>query len=109
MVDDPEKRCKFKMGLITQFFNFNNDVIRSTRVKMAHDELSRPVVKFAAKFFEEVSAIKTSLALFAPLLNNGKSHQTELNNFEAEKAYILFKKKWKKLKSSKLKHFICWD
>ena len=45
LVDDSVKRCEYKLGQIIEFFTGNDGILRSARVKMAHGELNRPVVK----------------------------------------------------------------
>ena len=57
LVDDSVKRCEYKLG-INEIFTGNDGVVRSTRVKMAHGELNRPVVKLAPVFYDGVSEIE---------------------------------------------------
>ena len=67
LVDDYVKRCEYKLGQIIEIFTVNDGVVRSARVKMAHGELNRPVVKLAPVFYDGVSRSKTELAMLAPL------------------------------------------
>ena len=58
LVDDSVKRCEYKLGIkarIIEIFTGNDGVVRSARVKIAHGELNRPVVKLATVFFDGVS------------------------------------------------------
>ena len=59
LVDDSVKRCEYKLGRIVEIFTGNDGVVRSARVKMAHGELNRPVVKLARLFYYGVSEIKS--------------------------------------------------
>ena len=43
------------MGRIIEQFTGSDGVVRSARVKIAHGELSRPVVKLAPVFYDGVS------------------------------------------------------
>ena len=56
--DDSVKRCEYKFGRIIEIFTANDGVVRSARVKMAHGELNRPVVKLAPVFYDGVSEIE---------------------------------------------------
>ena len=56
LVDD--SRCDYKLGRIIEIFTGNDGVVRSARVKMAHGELNRPVVKLAPVFYDGVSEIE---------------------------------------------------
>ena len=58
MVDDSVNRCEYKMGRVNKIFKGDNGVVRSARVKMAHGEFNRPVVKLAPVFYDGVSEIK---------------------------------------------------
>ena len=58
LVDDSVKRCEYKLGRIIEIFTGNDGVVRSARVKMAHGELNRPVVKLAPVFYDGVSEIQ---------------------------------------------------
>ena len=58
MVDESVKRCEYKMGRVIQVFKGNDGVVRSARVKMAHGEFNRPVVKLAPVFYDGVSEIE---------------------------------------------------
>ena len=58
LVDDSVKRCEYRLGRISEIFTGNDGVVRSARVKMAHGELSRPVVKLAPVFYDGVSEIE---------------------------------------------------
>ena len=55
LVDDSVKRCQYKLVRINEIFTGNNGVLRSARVKMAHGELKRPVVKLGPVFYDGVS------------------------------------------------------
>ena len=55
LVDDSVKRCEYKFGRIIEIFTGNDGVVRSARVKLAHGELNRPVVKLAPVFYDGVS------------------------------------------------------
>ena len=58
LVDDSVKRCEYKLRRIFEIFTGNDGVVRSARVKMAHGELNRPVVKLAPVFYDGVSEIE---------------------------------------------------
>ena len=58
LVDESLKRCEYKLGRIFEMFTGNDGVVRSARVKMAHGELNRPVVKLATVFYDVVSEIE---------------------------------------------------
>ena len=58
MVDDSVKQCEYKMGRVIKVFKGDDGVVRSTRVKMAHGEFNRPVVKLAPVFYNGVSEIE---------------------------------------------------
>ena len=58
IVDDSVKRCEYKMGRVIRVFKGDDGIGRSARVKMAHGELNRPVVKLAPVFYDGVSEIK---------------------------------------------------
>ena len=58
MVDDSVKRCENKMGRVIKIFKGDDGVVRSARVKMAHDEFNRPVVKLAPVLYDGVSEIE---------------------------------------------------
>ena len=58
LVDDFVKRCECKLGRIIKIFPGNDGVVRSARVKMAHGELNRPVLKLAPVFYDGVSQIE---------------------------------------------------
>ena len=58
MIDDAVKRCGYKLGRIVEVFTGADGVVRSARVKMAHGELKRPVVKLAPVFYDGVSEIE---------------------------------------------------
>ena len=55
MVDESVRRCEYKMGRVIQVFKGHNGVVGSARVKMAHGEFNRPVVKLVPVFYDEVS------------------------------------------------------
>ena len=52
LVDDCVKRCENKLGQIIGIFTGNDGVARSARVKRAHGELNRPVIKLAPVFYD---------------------------------------------------------
>ena len=52
------KRCEYKLGRIIEIFTGKDGVVRLARVKMAHGELNRPVVKSAPVFYDGVSEIE---------------------------------------------------
>ena len=58
LVDDSLKRREYKLGRIIKISTRNDSVVRSARVKLAHGELNRPVVKLAPVFYDGVSEIK---------------------------------------------------
>ena len=58
LVKDSVKRCGYKLGRIIEIFTGKDGVVRSARVKMAHGELNRPVVKLAPVFYDGVSEIE---------------------------------------------------
>ena len=62
LVDDPVKSCEYKLGRIIEFFTGNDGVVRLARVKMAHGELNRQVVKLAPVFYDGVSEIANRAA-----------------------------------------------
>ena len=53
-----EYRCDYKFGRIIEIFTGNDGVVRSARVKMAHGELNRPVVKLAPVYYDGVCEIE---------------------------------------------------
>ena len=74
LVDDSVKRCEYILRLIIEVNTGNDVVVRSARVKMAHGELNRPVVKLEPVFYDGVSEMLTSLQICY------KSHQIASNN-----------------------------
>ena len=58
LIDDAVKRCEYKLGRIVEVFTGSDGVVRSARVKMAHGELKRPVVKLAPVFYDGFSEIE---------------------------------------------------
>ena len=55
----PERRrVSVASRRIIEIFTGNDGVVRSARVKMAHGELNRPVVKLAPVFYDGVSEIE---------------------------------------------------
>ena len=58
MVDDSVKPCEYKMGRVINVFKGDDGVVRSARVKVAHGEFNRPVVKLAPVFYDSVSEIE---------------------------------------------------
>ena len=58
LVDDCVKGCEYKLGRIVEIITGNDGVVRSARVKMAHGELNRPVVKLAPVFYNGASEIE---------------------------------------------------
>ena len=69
LVDDSVKRCEYKLGRIIEIFTGNDGVVRSARVKMAHGELNRPVVKLAPVFYDGVSEIENRAGDFGATPN----------------------------------------
>ena len=59
LVDEPVKRCEYKLGQFMLTFTGNDGVLRSVRVKMAHGELIQSVVKLAPVFYDGVFKIET--------------------------------------------------
>ena len=55
MVDESVRQCEYKMGRVIQVLKGHDGVVRSARVKMAHGEFNRPVVKLAIVFYDGVS------------------------------------------------------
>ena len=80
LVDDSVKRCEYKLGRIIAIFPGNDGVVRSARVKMAHGELNRPVVKLAPVFYDGVSEIKNRAGDVGAASNQLKNHQKARNN-----------------------------
>ena len=58
LVDDSVKQCEYKLGRIFEIYSGKDCFVRSARVKMAHIELNRPVVKLAPVFYDGVSEIE---------------------------------------------------
>ena len=58
LIDDSVKHCEYKLGQIVEIFTGNDGDVSSARVKMAHGELNRPVVKLEPVFYDGVSEIK---------------------------------------------------
>ena len=58
LVDDSVKSCAYKLGETFGIYIGNDGFVRSARVKMAHGELIRPVVKLALIFYNGASEIK---------------------------------------------------
>ncbi|XP_075241733.1 uncharacterized protein LOC142336705 [Convolutriloba macropyga] len=52
MVDDSVKRCEYKMGRFIKVFKNHDGVVQSARVKLAHGEFNRLVVKLAPVFYD---------------------------------------------------------
>ena len=69
LVDDSVKHLEYKFGRIIEIFTGNDDVVRSARVKMAHGELNRPVVKLAPVFYDGVSEIENRAGDVGATLN----------------------------------------
>ena len=57
-VDVSVRRWKYKLGWINDIYTGHDGVVRSARVRMAHGELNRPVVKLAPVFYEGVCEIE---------------------------------------------------
>ena len=57
LIEDSVKRCENKLGRINEIFTGNNGVVQSSRLKMAHGEINRPVVKIAPVFWDGASQI----------------------------------------------------
>ena len=68
-IDYSEKRCEYKMGRTIEIFTGNDCVVRSARVKMAHGELNRPVVKLAPVLYDVVSEIENRAGDVSATLN----------------------------------------
>ena len=58
LAEDSVKRCEYKLGRIIEIFTSNDGVVRSARIKMAHGQLNRPVVKLTPVFYAGVSEIE---------------------------------------------------
>ena len=58
LVDDSVKQFEYKIGQIIEIYSGKDGVVRSARVKMAHGELNRPVVKLAPVFYDVAFEIK---------------------------------------------------
>ena len=58
LVDVSVKLCEYKLGRFFEIFTGNDGVLRSPRVKLAHGELNRPVVKLTPVFYDGVSKIE---------------------------------------------------
>ena len=69
LVDDSVKNCEYKLGRIVEIFTGNDGVVRSARVKIAHGELNRPVVKLAPVFYDGVSEIQNGAGDVGPTSN----------------------------------------
>ena len=89
LVDDSVKRCEYKLGRLLKIYSGDNGVVRSARVKMAHGELNRPVVKLAQEFFDGVSETAKEGRRCWRLLKSATNaiRQQEIT-FEAEKFRI---------------------
>ena len=81
LVDDSVKRCENKLGRIIELFIGNDGVVRAARVKMAHGELNRPVVKLAPVIYDGVSEIENRAGNVGATSNELQSNQTARNNF----------------------------
>ena len=58
LVDYSVKRFEYKLERILGIFTGNDGDVQSTRVKMAHGELNRPVIKLAPICKDGVSEIE---------------------------------------------------
>ena len=58
VVDDSLKRFEYKMGRVIKVLKGDDGVVRSARVKMAHRDFNRPVVKLAPVFYDGVSEME---------------------------------------------------
>ena len=58
IVDDSVKRCEYKMGRVIKVFKGDDGVVRSAKIKRAHGEFNRPVVKLAPVFYDGVTEIE---------------------------------------------------
>ena len=134
MIDDSLKRSKYKMGRVIQVFKGDDGVIQSARIKMAHGENNRSVLKLAHNFTMVFQRLKTEpatvvsiisiiplpintsvsvesnvyravLMLLEPLQICNMSHQKAGNNLKLTKNLGFFKTQ----KGSKLKSFTSWD
>ena len=85
LVDDSVKRCEYKIGRFIEIFTGNDGVVRSARVKMAHRELNRPVVKLAPVFYDGVSEIESRAGDFR---SARKAIRQQEITFETEKLRI---------------------
>ena len=73
LIVDSVKQCDYKLGRIFEIFTGNDGVVRSARVKMAHGELNRPVVKLASRFYDGLSKIKNRWGFSNQLQNSSNS------------------------------------
>ena len=83
LVDDSVNRCKYKLGRIVEIFTGTDGVVRSARVKMAHGELNRPVVKLAPVILRWCFRFrdrKQGRRCWLHFKSAKKSHQTARNN-----------------------------
>ena len=62
MEDDSVKRCEYKMGRVSKVFKGDEGVVHSARVKMAHGEFNRPVLKLEPVCYDGVSEIEKRAA-----------------------------------------------
>ena len=79
LIDVSVKLCEYQLGRFFEIFTGSDGVLRSPRVKLAHGELNRPVVKLVPVFYDGISEIENRAGL-APLQIHYKSHQTLANN-----------------------------
>ena len=76
------------MRQIIQLSKINNGVLQSLRVKMAHGEFNRPLVKLEPVFYDGFFEIKTRPAILAPLLNRNRSNQKARKIFGIQKVFF---------------------
>ena len=96
LIDDSVKRCEYQLGRIIEVLTGNNCVVQSAGVKMAHGEVTRPVVKLAPLFYDIKNKASnvgtTSNKLKEP--SHCRKEFLKLKNLEFVKT-----QKWSKLKN----------
>ena len=99
LVGDSVKRCEYKLGRIIEILPGNDRVVRSARVKMAHGELNRPVVKLAPVFYDGVSEIKNRADDVGATSNQlQKPSDSKKKRLKMKKIEFVKTQKWSKLK-----------
>ena len=63
------KRFEYRRGQIIEIYTGNDGAVRSVRVKMAHEELNRPVLEVAPDFYDGVSEIENRAGLVGTTSN----------------------------------------